>query len=196
MLAVVTNYYNSAKKLTKTNNFKRFMDGMEGLPVYIIEASFNNTSFELTPSDRVIQVHCRDLLWQQYRLVNHVIKKLPDRFDKVVWVDVDILFVKENWYERMEEMLQRFKIVQSFSQVEMLDKGKEKGELRYSVAYQAAENMRKPNATMSSSLDLSPHLASGFSWGVQREVVERYGIYNYWITGSSDTCFVIAIWGD
>jgi hypothetical protein len=79
----------------------------------------------------------------------------------------------------------------------MLQKDGKPGEERKSVTKVAIENSAKPcNKNFWNNLDLTAIYASGFSWGVQREVVEKFRIYDYWITGSCDTALVIAIWGD
>lgn len=194
MLAVVTNYYNPSGNQTKLNNFNKFKEGMENLPLFVIEAAFEDQLFTL---DDALQIRSQSVLWQQYRLINHVICNLPDCYDKAVWVDADILFDDVDWYSKMEEKLDSYKMVQSFSEVTLLGKDSNRGEYRRGVTKVALENSLFPYNTKSSSyLDLSPHNATGFSWGVQRELVERHGIYNYWITGSDDIAFVIAIWAD
>lgn len=197
MLAVVTNYYNPARREVKRENFRRFREGMEGLPLFIVEAAHGDQPFELEPTDNVLQVRFRDLIWQQYRLVNLVIQKLPPQFDKAVWVDADILFTERDWFSKMDRLLDQYKIVQGYSEVEMLEKGRGYGPVQASITKVAMDNAMKPTATtMAGNLDLSKHLASGFSWGVRREVIEKWGVYDYWITGSSDTAFAIGIWGD
>lgn len=195
MLAVVTNYYNPDGRASKQQNYERFLEGMRGLPLYVIEAAFGGEPFRLAPADNVIQVRCPHLMWQQYTLVNRVIRQLPDRFDKAVWVDADIL-MEDGWHARMDEMLGQYKVVQSYKTVD-LSKGNGGWDVRESVTHVAMVNAKKPTATiMSGNLDLSSKFASGFSWGVQRDVIEKHGVYDYWITGSCDTAFVIGIWGD
>jgi len=193
-LAVVTNYYNPSNNPVKLANFNRFREGIGNRPLFIIEAAFGDDPFSV---DGAIQIRCQSVLWQQYRLVNHVIKSLPDKYDKAVWVDADILFDDPDWYEKMDESLSSHKMVQSFSEITLLKRDGSLGERKKSVAKVALENSKLPwNKELSSCLDLSKKFASGFSWGVQREVVEKHGIYNYWITGSDDIAFIIAIWGD
>lgn len=197
MLAVVTNYYNPNHDNIKRINFDLFLKGMTGLPVYVVEAAFGDDQFELVASNTVFQVRCRDLLWQQYTLVNLVIKKLPPEYTKAVWVDADILFDDSNWYKQMDLLLDKFKLVQSYRSVDLLARGNSSGSVKESVAYIALKNAKKPTASvLSSNLDLSSKYHSGLSWGVQREVIERFRIYDYWVTGSCDTALVIAAWGD
>lgn len=194
MLAVVTNYYNPSNNPVKLNNFIKFREGMGTRPLFIIEAAFEDQPFTV---EDAIHVRCQSVLWQQYRLVNHVIQNLPDEYDKAVWVDADILFDDPDWYEKMDEALESNKMVQSFSQVTLLQKDGNPGELRKSVTKVALQNALLPhNKTRNSYLDLSPCNATGFSWGVQREVIQQFGLYNCWITGSDDIAFVIALWAD
>lgn len=171
-----------------------FVKGMNGLPLYVIEAAFGNQPFQLF-GDHIQHVRCKDLIWQQYTLINKIVHELPEQYDQVVWVDADIIFT-ENWYEKMAELLTKYKVVQSYKTID-LSNGNVGSDVRESVTYIALENAKKPTATtLSSNLDLSSKYASGFSWGVQRDVIEKFRIYDYWITGSCDSAFVIGIWGD
>lgn len=197
MIAVLTNYYNPSNRAVKLSNFEKFISNI-GADVFIVEAAFGSESFTLSSSDCHLQLRCSDLIWQQYSLINVGIKKLPDIYDKVVWVDCDILFNDKNWIYNIDDMLDQFKIVQNYSSATLLDKGSlDVGETKIGVVKEAIKNSKKPTATnMSGNLDLSKCFATGFTWGIQREIIEKFGIYDYWITGSCDSAFVIGIWGD
>ena len=187
MIAAVTNYYNPSHRETKLKNYVDFRsDFPPHIPLYVIEAAFGDEKFTLPKEDNIVQVRCKDLIWQQYTLVNMIIKRLPDKYDKAVWVDADILFEDPRAISRLSDMLDDYKVVQSYSTVEMLSKGNVNGEIRTGVVKQSLEK---------GELDLSAKFASGFSWGVQREMIEKHGVYDYWITGSSDSAFCIGIWG-
>lgn len=196
MIAAVTNYYNPANKGSKLKNFIKFKARFPDVPLYVVEAAFGDEPFTLRDSENIIQVRCKDVIWQQYTLVNLGINRLPDKYDKAVWIDADIL-VEDDWAHKVDEALDQFKIVQSFNEVAMLSKGLESGEVRRGVASVALDNAKLPhNSKLSSCLDLNHIYASGFSWGVQRDVIDKYRVYDYWITGSCDTAFCIGIWGD
>lgn len=194
MICAITNYYNPAKKYIKELNFVKFKANIT-IPLYIVEASFDGKFFS-QKDDCCFHVNCKDLLWQQYRLINLIIKKLPEKYDKIVWIDADIIF-KENKWEEIDFLLNKYKIIQSYEIVELLDKNNCILETKIGVAKEAIKNSQKSTATtLSGNLDLSKSFASGFSWALQREVVEKFGIYDRWITGSDDIAFVIGIWGD
>lgn len=196
MIAAITNYYNPSRRETKWKNYCRFRESLKGIPLYIVEAAFGDEPFTLH-DDNVIQVRCKSVLWQQYRLVNIGIEKLPDQFEKAVWIDADILFQEENWHHRLDTLLDDYKVVQSFDSVAMLDPSGKELERFTGVAKNAYVNSLKPTANLlSGNLDMSSKYPTGFSWGVRREIIERHGIYDYWITGSCDSAFVLAIWGD
>lgn len=197
MLAVITNYYNPSGRKTKLDNFIKFKEAMTGHPLFIVEAAFGDDRFTLPEDECHLQLRCRDILWQQYRLVNVGIKQLPDQYDQAIWIDCDILFEDPDWYSKMAEALSKYKIVQSYSTVTLLDNGSDTGETKVGVTKEAIKNSQKSTATnMAGNLDLSARFATGFSWGVRRDVIENHGIYDYWITGSCDSAFVIGIWGD
>lgn len=197
MIAAVTNYYNPSNRQRKRDNLDRMMSGLKDIPLYVIEAAFGDDQFTLPEDDRTIRVRSPHYIWQQYRLVNLVIQRLPDRFDRAVWIDADILFDDPDWHRKMADMLDSYKIVQSYGEVELLGDNGKPVEVKMSVTKKAAINARKPEATtLASCLNMAAAYATGFSWGVRREVIEKHGVYDYWITGSSDNAFVLGIWGD
>lgn len=197
MIAAVTNFYNPSKRQIKNDNFNKFFKNLNDIPLYIIEAAFGDDQFILPEQNNIIRVRCRDIIWQQYRLINLVIKNLPDKFDKVIWIDADILFDNKNWHYEMSDKLDQYKIVQSYSIVKLNSQEENKYDIKRSVTKNALENAKNPlNDKFCSCLDMSSIYATGFSWGVRRELVEKYGIYDYWITGSSDNALVLGIWGD
>lgn len=184
-LAVVTNYYNPSNNQIKENNFRQFLDEIK-VPVYIIEVAFGNDSFRLPTSDQVIQIRCEDIIWQQYTLVNLAINRLPDRYDKAMWIDADILIETDDWFDRIDFLLDTHKMVQSYSNIIMTNDDGSVQDVKSSVVKRAEEW---------GGLDMSKRFSQGFSWGVQREVIAKHRIYDYWITGACDSAFCIAIWG-
>lgn len=185
-MAVVTSYYNPAGRRVKWDNFVRFRDAMRGLPLYVVEAAFGRDPFSLDRGDCLLQVRCRDTIWQQYRLINLAVRRLPERHGKVVWVDADILFGEPDWYERLAGALDHYPVVQSFKSVTLLAPDGSAGEVKAAVATQAP----------SASVNMAACYATGYSWGVRRDVLERHGVYDWWVTGSGDNAFVLGAWGD
>jgi hypothetical protein len=197
MIAAVTNFYNPANKQIKWENFLKFKKNLKNIPLYVIECTFEDQSFKTEKGPNVFHVRAKDYIWQQYRLINLVIKKLPEKYSKVVWIDADILFEDDNWFKVLDDMLDDFKIVQNYSSVELLHADGSVCEERRAVSAQAFDNLKNPEVKQfSSALNMAARFGTGFSWGVQREVIEKFTIYDYWITGSSDNAWVLGIWGD
>ena len=196
MIAAITNYYNPANRPEKLKNYQTFRERLGDIPLYVVEAAFGDQPFVLDKDPNTIQVRCEHVIWQQYTLINLGIQKLPDKYDKAVWVDADIIFDDPDWVYKMSQLLDQYKVAQSYSTITM-DVPNGKGDTFLSVAKKAIENAAKPVSELfHENLDLDKRFASGFSWGVQRDVIEKHRIYDYWITGSCDTAFIIAIWGD
>ena len=197
MIAAVTNFYNPANRSNKWSNFKKFRESLKGIPLFIIEAAFENDPFVLPKSECFMQVRCKDVIWQQYRLVNLIIQSLPEKYDKVVWIDADIIFNEKDWAHKMSDLLSQYKIVQSFESVNLLSRDGSLDENKLSVVHKAYLNSKKPEVSkISSCLNMATAYATGFSWGIQREVIEKFGVYDYWVTGSADNSFVLGIYGD
>lgn len=89
------------------------------------EVSFVELSFDGTFTlDGAIQLHGEDdqIMWQKERMINLVVESLPDRYDKIAWVDGDIHFHDPDWFVKAEETLEDCDVVHLWSECRWLDK--------------------------------------------------------------------------
>ncbi len=115
MLAAVTCFFNPAGYQRIQDNYILFRENLSGVDLFTIELSFNG---EFIIPDAV-QIHGTDknVMWQKERLLNILIEQLPEKYDKVAWLDADLLFENENWAEQADKLLDTVPIVQLFDKV-------------------------------------------------------------------------------
>ena len=182
MLAIVTSYYNPANRTIRHNNYLRFREAL-GLPVFVIEAAFGNHPFQIP--DAYHHVRCKDLMWQQYTLLNLIISLLPDKYTKVVCVDADIMFLDPQWANKIGEMLDDNHVIHGCSKVQHLS---HTGDVQKVVDGFVAFNSTNKG-------DLSVKNNSVCVWGFQRDFIQQRRFYDHWLNGSSDRALGLALYG-
>lgn len=123
-LAVLVTYFNPAGVASLRQNYVRFMSDIRtfGVPVFNAEVAYPGQEF--VDPGASLKLHAtweKNLLWQKERLLNHMAAGLPDRFDKVAWVDADILFLDRNVFARTAEALESWPVLQMWGRWHFTD---------------------------------------------------------------------------
>lgn len=115
MLHCVTCYFNPKNYFRFKNNYIEFRKRLK-YPLTTVELAFNDQEFFI---EDAIQIRGNDshILWQKERLLNLAIESLPSKVDKIVWIDADLIFQNENWFNETEAALDEFPVVQPFEYV-------------------------------------------------------------------------------
>lgn len=195
-LAVVTGYFNSHHFKSKRRVFDRFADSMNrsGIPLFVGECAFGNSSFELQSSASVFRFRARDVLWQKERLLNLTIDRVPDRYTKIAWIDGDILFENPRWAIDASEQLDGVAVVQLFDRAMWLRPEE--------TAYSGGPRMPSycfVHATLpafSRFGDGNLHGTTGFAWAADRQLLQTVGLYDAGIAGGADELMAHAFSGD
>ena len=121
MLAAVSCFFNPMKYKRPVENWRRFREALrDDVPLYSIELSFDG-EFQ-TDCTWKVQGNIQDhLMWQKERLLNLAIERVPDKYDKIAWLDTDLLFLHDTWVEDVEELLDEKPVAQLFDRVVALD---------------------------------------------------------------------------
>lgn len=172
-LAVVTCHWNPAGWQSLRRNYRRFLHEMRwwGVPTFAVEVAYEGQDF--ASDDAWLQVHGteRNVLWQKERLINLVVERLPDQFDKVAWIDADILFLDPHWESRLRKELELSPVVQLWHRWHCADRLGRVGEVLQCVGDLASR--------YAEGVACSP----GGAWAARREV---FPIYDRHIVGSGD----------
>jgi len=191
-IAAVTCHFNphaSRQRLHCTRQFMRQFPRM-GMDLHTIEASYSNR-WELPNAKQTMRVDIDpdSVFWHKENLLNIVIKHLPDQYERVLWIDADVLMITPDYADLVSESLDRHTIVQGFSFLRYIDKsGAPQTQWRSAVVKYNDEHGLKESA---------PEKAyPGLVWAASREVLTKVGgIYDKCITGSGDVALVAAIYG-
>lgn len=117
-LICLTTHYNPCGYKSLRENYTKFYDNLGDVPILVAELSFDNNFF--IPHAVQIKGDESNLMWQKERLLNILLEKVPSEYDAVAWVDADILFEDTEWYLNTKKALKKHKVVQMFSEIELL----------------------------------------------------------------------------
>ena len=193
-LAVVTCYFNPVGYASRAKNAERFYRAArsQGADLWTVEAVLPGQQPLCPPAKQTLQTSLPDVLWVKENLLNLVIRSLPDTYDKVAWVDTDLLFDNPHWVDETAEKLQSHPVVQLFDTVLFLDEHDvpvywfEDTLHRHSIPYRC---QRGKNAK-----DLvAGHC--GMGWAARRDALGDRGLYEHHICGSGDAIMCAGFYG-
>lgn len=123
-MIAITSYYNPLHGQLRRRNYKTFRRHLD-IPLITVEWS-RDAEFELGQGDAeyLIQLSGGDLLWQKERLLNIGLgRALELGFEKVAFLDSDIVFEDPKWHEEVSEGLDNSEFIQCFQVVNFLLNG-------------------------------------------------------------------------
>lgn len=121
-ICIITCIYNPTDSLDRINNFKKFYEfvGRYGLmdDFYICEVLKTGQSSIIPESHtNVLKLTSDSILWHKESALNCVLKILPDKYKKVIIMDADIVYNNNDWWKKIDEMLETNVAVQGFSTI-------------------------------------------------------------------------------
>lgn len=173
MLAAVTCIFNPHGYKNIIRNYFTFRRHYNGPPLYTVELSFTG-NFECPDAEMKLLGNDSNFMWQKERLLNILIESLPDKVDRIAWIDADVLFMNPQWEKGTEEALEQFPVVQLFSAAHVLDSFGRIVDTHPGYCH----------------LQRYPHLGSlwgrtGYAWAARREAIPG-GLMDDHILGSGD----------
>lgn len=192
-------YFNPGGYENKKVNYRRFRESSkrQGLPLIVVEAATAERSHELSKNDAdlVVQVRTSSVLWQKERLLNIALEHLPAECDKVVWLDADVLFQDDNWVGKTSSLLEKFPVVQPFSNVvylhpEMHTIPPSSKDL---VHVESWGNALRRSAQPKEVWRLNPK--PGHAVAARRSILDHIGFYDKMIVGGGDSVMMSGFTG-
>jgi hypothetical protein len=102
-------------------------------------------------------------------------ERIPSKYKKLLFLDADIVFSGDTWYEEISTLLDSHDVVQPFTRAHWLD-----------LTYTNVELTRETVLNMKGSMwDFKYH--PGFAWAFRREWYRKVGFFDWAVTGSGDT---------
>ncbi len=201
-ICALTSYFNPEKFQSKKKNFDLFSAALhrQGVHLFVIELAFADEAFELSPQDlppgqQVVQIRARSVLWQKERLLNCLLAELPQSYSKVIWLDCDLIFERDDWLEATDRALDRFPLVQPFTAAIRLPSG----QTNYSGEgdiHQSFGSRYHSDSKVLHTGEFDEHGHTGFAWAARREWLARCGLYDCCLSGSGDHLMAHAFCGD
>ncbi len=191
-------YFNPAGYHSRLKNFQMFRDRMrkQGLPFIVAEAALGDAPFSLSDADADIVIHVRtsSMIWQKERLLNLARRALPADCDKVVCLDTDIIFLRQDWIPALSKALERHVVVQPFETILHSVPGSVPEEGRTTL--EGMEGVRGLSAARSYT-DFPQILSGhpGFAVGVRRSLLDECELCDWMIVGGGDSLFMGACYG-
>jgi len=172
-LAVVSCYFNPCHYSSRLRNYKIFRKQIikKDIRFITLELAFGDDDFELTGYSEVIPIRTSsdNIMWQKERLLNIGITKLIEEgYEKIAWLDADIVFEDENWPEKISNCLNKHKVCQIFSEVYREDESIGNGE------YKTGCIKNYKNTGELSVEDSEP----GFGWAAESFVLKNNLLYD------------------
>ena len=182
-VAIACCFFNPAGYSRNLRNYVRFRNHMAqfNVDVFVVELVFNDDRPELKDPDLLIRGTDDNLLWQKERILNLLIKQIPDEYDAIGWFDADILFLNQRWLTIAKEKLQKVSVIQPFQDCHHLMPDSTLEFIKPSVAYGFVKD-----------LDNCTNLAKyhpGFAWIARADIV-RKGLMESGVTGGADSLMV------
>lgn len=145
----------------------------------------------------------RDVLWQKERLLNVALRSLPPECDAVAWLDCDVVFASSEWPERTQATLERFSIVQLFSERCNLAQGATRNGSDWrpvelvapSTGYAIATGKLKRDDLRVAGAYVTGGPTTGLAWAARRSLLDRHGLYDANILGAGDRAVACAAIG-
>jgi hypothetical protein len=198
---IIACYFNPENNPYRLIAFGEFYDSIKHLNHRIVECVIGDGRPELDHTNsNFTLVHTTTTLWHKETLLNGLVKKLPNKFKYVMWVDADVLFTNKNWVVDAVAELQKNRIVQLFEYCVHLEQDEFKPDFNLHEAkdhLNCLPPVRHPRmwrsfaanyvtTDYSDDHNYDKHGHVGFAWGAQRSLLEEMPLYDKALVGGAD----------
>jgi hypothetical protein len=190
-LAVVSCYFNPCNYQTRDQNLRAFLAGMRAhdIPVFMAELAFPLQSLSTAPANWLLRLRGRDVMWHKERLLNALLPTLPSQYSKIAWIDADVLFPDQSWYQSASSLLDEFDVIQLFETArQTTQQGTLQGQTHGLAAYIANGGADPFKFDTSKTWP-------GLAWAASRDLLATHGLFDRMIVGGADTYMSIAAFG-
>jgi hypothetical protein len=199
-LWAITSYFNPIGYRTRHLNYRVFRERL-GVPLLTVELAFGSR-FDLGPADAtaLIQLESDQVMWQKERLLNLAEERLPASCRKVVWIDCDVLFERDDWAWLTSRALDHHVLVQPYTAVFDLGRGSHLDQplepqsiwTRPSMAAQFGAGKVHAGQILTNMVGV---YSPGHVWAIRRDVLRQTGLYDAFIVGGADNLIAQAAAG-
>ncbi|MFQ6028700.1 MAG: hypothetical protein ACE5Q6_14530 [Dehalococcoidia bacterium] len=198
-LWAITTYFNPCGYRNRYRNYGTFFERLQ-VPLLTVELAYG-VAFELTSADadKLIQLRSDQVMWQKERLINLALPSLPAECRKVVWLDCDLIFERDDWARLASQALDDYVMVQPFRRVYDLKRDADLAQPPEDQSCLVRESMAAWYLSGASSSEVAPDspgitqkhglpraYSVGHAWAMRREALEQVGLYDALVLGGGD----------
>jgi hypothetical protein len=222
-LYVITPIFNPHGYRVRYELYRPFAKHVEesGATLITIELAVRDRPFEVTEAGNPnhIQLRTEHTLWYKEPLINIALRQLPVDWEYVAWVDADIKFVRDDWAQETIRLLQHYKLIQMWSQIQDVSPDYELLYARHPYVNSFMHNYHNdivptvqiksppsphtehpypmPAATVNHTIKAKNWYGPpGLAWAARRDAIEALGgIIDWGIVGSGDSYMAAALIG-
>ena len=184
MIKCICAYFNWTNNSLRKNIYNKFRSKFP-YPLTTIEVSLDK--FFIEDSIKIL-ANNSNILWQKERAFNLILQELPDKYDKILWVDTDVIFLNNNMLNELEDKLDDYDMVQPFEFVCEYHNSSISQNLALNTQSYAKSLTNKDYNNKIKYEDV----AFGLGWAINRSVIPN-GFYDKHILGSNDMLQVQAL---
>jgi hypothetical protein len=177
MLGLITCFFNPTHSKRLEDNYLQFRKHLKH-PIVAVELAFDNQPFFIENAICLRGTE-KNIMWQKERLLNIALESLPNQADKVAWLDADIIFENEKWFQETEQKLEIHPVVQLFEYV--YEKPGNSEPVNQGIGFGKYKSLNDLDTPWP-----QPWPKVGIAWAARREVLSN-GFFDKHILGSSDT---------
>lgn len=199
LLYIILPYFNYCKYENRKRLFLDFLErirGVDNIRPVIVEATYHKDEFQLPeniPGTFMhLGFHTKDRIWLKENLINLAIKKLPEDWKYVAWVDADVTFLNEKWVEDTVQALKgSYDVVQMFQSCVFMGPNGDAMKIERSFGYMHCESEQTYTRTYKYGF-----WHPGMTWACTRAAYEQMGgLVDFGILGSGDHHMALAFIG-
>lgn len=200
VITVVFNPIGFKSRYKLYRDFKPYME-FSGVKLLTVEIAFGHRPFQITTPTNPwnLQIRTQHELWHKEGGINagfkHLLSMVPNA-KYVAWIDADVRFTNPNWAKDTIRALDRFHIVQPFSEAINLN-------AKYERMWHVSSSLKHYHDKL--GYDQHPPLPKsylcgghpGLAWAARADVFNNLGgLMDFCIAGSGDTHMLNALLGD
>ena len=175
-LAVGFVIFNSAKSKRILMNYLYTVEKLKlaKIPYYTLELVYDDLSPEIADA---FHVRGTSHLFQKEHLCKLLEQRIPESYTKLLFMDADLIFSNQDWYNELCTSLNSYEVVQPFTHAIWLD-----------LEYKNIEDNRITCVQFKDKSKYSIYKShAGFAWAFQRSYYRDVGMYCYGVIGSGDS---------
>lgn len=185
MIAVICCVFNPVGFSRRISNYWEMRNRLCVTP-FTIEAVLPGQQPQIPDAHHVFMVE-NQILWQKERLLTLLVERLPDEYDKVVWMDCDLVFDDDNWLQRTAEKLDDVLVVQPFEAVRWQDENGDEPFKEWGAVWRDRVGRHA---------GYTGYGWPGYAMAARRELFDKVGLYDANIIGGGDVVFTCGCEGD